>query len=66
MNKGANHWASRRDFRVGEGKRGSQRELSSFGRDSMETRCFNPVSMVDSSGFATERFRFNKAYELGF
>jgi hypothetical protein len=30
MNKGANHWVSRRDFWVGEGKRGSRRELGPF------------------------------------
>jgi hypothetical protein len=26
MNKGANHWASRRDFQIGKGKRGGGRE----------------------------------------
>jgi hypothetical protein len=31
MNKGANHWASRRDFQVGKGKRGSRREIGLFG-----------------------------------
>ena len=30
MNKGANHWASRRDFRIGQRKRGSRRELGAF------------------------------------
>ena len=30
-NKGVNHWTSGRDFQVGEGKRGSRRELGPFG-----------------------------------
>jgi hypothetical protein len=30
MNKGANYWASRWDFRVGEEKRGIRRELGPF------------------------------------
>jgi hypothetical protein len=30
MNKGANHWVSRRDFKVGGRKRGSRRELGAF------------------------------------
>jgi hypothetical protein len=33
MNKGTNHWMSRRDFRFGQRKRGSRRELGAFGRD---------------------------------
>jgi hypothetical protein len=38
MNKGVNHWVSRRDFQVGEGKRrGGKRVL--LDRDSMKTRC---------------------------
>jgi hypothetical protein len=39
MNKGVNHWASRQDFRVGEGKRGSRRELGPLDGDSVRTRC---------------------------
>ena len=31
MNKGTNHWASRRDFQVGEGKRVGKREIGAFG-----------------------------------
>ena len=38
MNKGANHWASRRDFRVGWRKRGSRRQLGLF-LDSLRVRC---------------------------
>jgi hypothetical protein len=67
MNKGVNHWANRRNFRVGERKRGSRREVHLDG-DSMRTRCNYeclPVSMVDPSGFTTGGFRF-KAYKLGF
>jgi hypothetical protein len=30
MNKGADHWVSRRDFRVGEGKRGGGERDGSF------------------------------------
>jgi hypothetical protein len=54
--EGANHWASRQDFWVGEGKRASRRELGPFGQDSMRTRCSYQclwVSMVDLSGFDT-------------
>ena len=67
MNKGVNHWANRRNFRVGERKRGSRREVH-LDRDSMRTRCNYeclPGSMVDPSGFTTGGFRF-KAYKLGF
>jgi hypothetical protein len=41
MNKGANHWVSRRDFWVGQRKRGSRRELGFFflDRHSLRTRC---------------------------
>jgi hypothetical protein len=69
MNKGANHWASRRDFQGAQKKRGSRRELGLFDEDSMRTRCSYeclPVSMADPSGFTTGGFRFNKAYKLGF
>jgi hypothetical protein len=71
-NKGANHWSSRRDFQVGEGKRGGgkrERERVFLDRDSMRTRCSYEclwVSTVDLPGFATGGFRFNKAYKLGF
>ena len=30
MNKGISHWASTQDFRVGQRKRGSRRELGAF------------------------------------
>jgi hypothetical protein len=31
MNKGANHWDTRRDFKVGGRKRDSRRKLGTFG-----------------------------------
>jgi hypothetical protein len=66
-NKGANHWVSRRDFQVGWRKRGSRRELGPLDRDSVRSRCSYGcllVSMADSSGFVTERFRFTKIYKI--
>jgi hypothetical protein len=39
MNKGANHWASRQDFRVGWRKKIKRRELEAFwNRDSIRAR----------------------------
>jgi hypothetical protein len=67
MNKGANHWANRQNFRVGRRKRGSRRGVGPFGRDSVRKRCNYeclPVSVADLSGFATGGFRFNKAYKI--
>jgi hypothetical protein len=68
MNKGANHWINRRDFRVGQKKRGSRRELGPFlDRDNVRTRCSYKclqVSMADLSGFAIREFRFNKACKI--
>jgi hypothetical protein len=70
MNKGAIHWASRWDFRVGQRKRRSWRELEIFvDRDRMKTRCSYEcllVSKAVSSGFTTEGFRSNKAYKFEF
>jgi hypothetical protein len=54
MNKGANHWASRKDFMVGEAK-----ERVFLDWDSVRTRCSYrclQVSITDLSGFATKRF----------
>jgi hypothetical protein len=40
MNKGINHWMSRRDFWVGQRKRGSWREIGAFlDGDNERTRC---------------------------
>ena len=67
MNKGANHWASRRDFQVGWRKRESRRELGLLDGDSVRTICryeYLPVSMADPSAFATGGFRFNMAYKI--
>jgi hypothetical protein len=66
MNKGANHWASGWDFCVGEGKRGSRREVFLDGdnvRKRYSYECL-PVSMADLSAFTTRGFRFNKAYKI--
>jgi hypothetical protein len=68
MNKRANLWMSRLVFRVRWRKRGSRRELSlPLDGDSIRTRwsyeCL-PVSMVDTSEFATRGFRFNNAYKI--
>jgi hypothetical protein len=38
VNKWANHWASRRDFWVGEKNRGSRRELGSFVQEKHEDK----------------------------
>ena len=66
MNKGANHWTSGRNFRVGQRKRGRRREVLLDG-DSLRTRCsyeYAPVSMADPSEFAARGLRFNKAYTM--
>jgi hypothetical protein len=66
MNKGPNHWASRRDFRVGQRTRGSRRE-GTFHGDSIRKRCSCwclLVSMVDLPGFNTGGFKFNMAYKI--
>ena len=45
----------------------SRGQESLLDRDSVKTRCNYeclPVSMADPSGFATGRFRFNKAYKI--
>ena len=66
MNKGANHWASRRDFQVGWRKRGHRKEALLDG-DSVRTKgsykCLR-VSKAAPLGFATRRFRFNKVCEI--
>jgi hypothetical protein len=67
MNKGANLWASRRDFPVGYEKRGSRRERGFFGmrivRGQDVTTSVSPL-MENPSGFNSGGFRFNMAYKI--
>ena len=70
VNKGANHWASRQDFRVGSSKRGSGRELGPFWNgDSIRERCSSqsfPVSWQICKDLQLEKSGFNKAYKISF
>ena len=67
INKGINHWASRRVFRVGWRKRGRREELGAFWMEIVREQDVAPkfpVSMADLPGFTTGGFRFNMAYKI--
>jgi hypothetical protein len=61
MNKGANHWVSRRDFRVGKGGREEAgRRKGLLDEDSVQMRCSYkclPISRANPSRFPTRGFR---------